>query len=106
MFYVLVLCIQTQLYASVLLQPNLPTQSILHKDPNVAVLKGEAASSGGSKYPGPLVECHYWDHRLMMLVSLKNQISSAIVRNILRNLEQSYASSFYSLQKDITKVFF
>ena len=75
----------------------------------MAVLKGEAASSGGSRYPGPLVECHYWDHRLMMLVSLKDQISSAIVRNILRNLEQtqsSYASSFYSLQKDITKVFF
>ena len=76
----------------------------------MAVLKGEAATAGAGgrgTYPGPLIECHYWDHRLMMLTSLKDQISSAIVRNILRNLEQtqsSYASSFYSLQKDITKV--
>ena len=82
-------------------------QSILYKDPNVAVLRGEGATVGRHTYPGPLVECDYWDHRLMMLTSLKDQISSAIVRNTLRNLEQtqsSYANSFYSLQKDITKV--
>ena len=72
----------------------------------MAVLKGEGAS-GRCTYPGALMECYYWDHRLMMLTSLKDQISSAIVRNILRNLEQtqsSYANAFYSLQKDITKV--
>ena len=81
-------------------------QSILCKDPNVAVLKGEDVSSHYT-YPGALKECHYWDHRLTMLMSLKDQISSAVVRNILRNLEQtqsSYANAFYALQKDITKV--
>ena len=44
-----------------------------------------------------------------MLTSLKDQISSAIVKNILRNLEQtqsSYANAFYALQKDITKVMY
>ena len=78
----------------------------------MAVLKGDVATAGAGgrcTYPGPLIECYYWDHRLMMLTSLKDQISSAIVRNILRNLEQtqsSYANSFYSLQKDITKVMY
>ena len=76
-------------------------QSVLHKDPNVVVLKTHDV------HPGPLVECEYWDHRLVMMTSLKDQLSSPVVRNILRNLEQTqstYIISFYALQKDISKV--
>jgi dynein heavy chain, axonemal len=72
---------------------------------NVLKLEPEQALKMGNN-PGPLTEITFWENKAANLTSIKSQLESAEVKNILRFLEgnkSTYTNPFSKLQKDVDK---
>ena len=72
---------------------------------NVLKLEPEQALKQGNN-PGPLTEIDFWENKAENLNSIKSQLESVEVKNILRFLEgnkSTYTNPFSKLQKDVMK---